>query len=170
MSLQTCYQDSRSQQQRSAMQPQRQLHNCTSTLISLQPRVVNLSGQTLSSSTWSEMTTDSESDIDECDSDSETDSIYCTDFNKTIKQLCEIKTDEHNFISTSGPLVDLPISREGMVPEDFMIPTRRKIATEQEADTELQQLQNYKESKQYPSADELAALSCRMKAFLQLFD
>ena len=72
--------------------------------------------------------------------------------------------------STSAPRVDLPILREGQVPENFSIPTREEFATEQEADTELNQLRKWIESKQCPSADELAALSGKMKSLAQLFD
>ena len=76
----------------------------------------------------------------------------------------------YNFISTLAPLVDIPISRKGLKPEDFSIPTREEFAKEQGADTELQQLRNWVEFKQCPSADELAALSGRIKALAQLFD
>ena len=66
--------------------------------------------------------------------------------------------------------MDIPITREGLVPKNFSIPTREEFATEQEADTELNQLQNWIESKHCPSADELAGLSSKMKSLAQLFD
>ena len=113
---------------------------------------------------------ESQSDTDESDTDSDTDLNYCTDFRRTSEQWCETETEKCNFISTSVPLVDIPISREGLVPEDFSIPTREEFAKEQEADTELLQLQHWVESKQCPSIDELAAFSGRMKAYAQLFD
>ena len=102
------------------------------------------------------------------------------DFCETSEQWCESEAEicnlvstsamGCNFISTSAPLVDIPISREGLVPEDFSIPTREDFTQEQETDTELMQLRNWIESKQCPSADELAGLSGRMKSLVQLFD
>ena len=74
------------------------------------------------------------------------------------------------FTSTSAPIVDLPISREGLTSEDFTIPTREEFATEQKADIELKQLREWINNKQCPSADELAGLSSRMKAFAQLYN
>ena len=74
------------------------------------------------------------------------------DFGETSKQWCESEAELRdlnsisamacNFTSTLVPLVDIPISRERLVPEDFSIPTREEFATEQEADTELNQLRN----------------------------
>jgi transposase InsO family protein len=75
-----------------------------------------------------------------------------------------------NYFSTSAPLVDLPISREGLTADDFTIPTREQFATEQKGDIELKQLREWIEIKQCPSADELAGLSARMKTFVQLFN
>ena len=66
--------------------------------------------------------------------------------------------------------MDLPISREGLTSEDFTIPTREEFSTEQKSDIELNQLREWIEKKQCPSADELAGLSSRMKAFAQLYD
>ena len=113
---------------------------------------------------------ESESDIGEIDTGSYSDSIYGMDFGETPKEWCESEAELCNLNQTSVPLVDIPISREGLVPEDFSIPTREKFATGQEADTELNQLQKWIESKQFPSADELAGLSSRMKSPAQLFD
>ena len=113
---------------------------------------------------------ESESDTDEIDTDSDTDLNYCTDFSGTPEQWCETETEKCNIISTSVPLVDIPISREGLVPEDFSIPTREEFAKKQEADTELLQLRNWVESKQCPSTDKLGAFRGRIKALAQLFD
>ena len=101
-------------------------------------------------------------------------------FSETSEQWCESEAEicnlastsamACNFISTSAPLVDIPISREGLVPEDLTISTREEFTKEQETDTELIQLRKWIESKQCPSADELAELSGRMKSLAQLFD
>ena len=66
--------------------------------------------------------------------------------------------------------MDYPISREGLLPEDFIVPTREELAAEQKADTELRQLRDWIDSKQPPSADELAGFSGRMKSLAQLID
>ncbi len=112
----------------------------------------------------------SDSDTGDSDSDSDTDSIYCTELSEALEQWCTTDVEQCNFNSTSVPLVDLPISREGLLPEDFIIPTREELAAEQKADTELRQLRDWLESKQPPSADELAGFSGRMKSLAQLFD
>ena len=62
---------------------------------------------------------DSESDIDESDSDSDADSIYGMEFGETPEQWCESEAElcnlnqtsalACNLISTSAPLVDIPI-------------------------------------------------------------
>ena len=78
--------------------------------------------------------------------------------------------EQCNFNSTSVPLVDLPISREGLLPKDFIIPTREELAAEQKADTELRQLRDWIESKQPPSAEGLAGFSGRIKSLAQIFD
>ena len=62
------------------------------------------------------------------------------DFGETPEQWGESEAELCNLNQTSVPLVDIPILREGLVPEDFSIPTREEFATEQEADTELNQL------------------------------
>ena len=92
------------------------------------------------------------------------------DFGETPEQWGESEAELCNLNQTSVPLVDIPILREGLVPEDFSIPTREELATEQAADTELNQLRKWIESKQCPSADKLAGLSSRMKSLAQLFD
>ncbi len=112
----------------------------------------------------------SDSDTSDSDSDSDTDSIYCTELSESFEQWCTTDVEQCNFNSTSVPLVDLPISREGLLPEDFIIPTREELAAEQKADTELRQLRDWLESKQPPSADELAGFSGRMKSLVQLLD
>ena len=89
---------------------------------------------------------ETESDIDESDTDSDTDFIYGMDFGETPEQWFELETELCNLNQTSAPLVDIPISREGLVPDDFSIPTREEFATEQETDTELNQLRNWIES------------------------
>ncbi len=93
---------------------------------------------------------ESESDLDESDADSDSDSIYGMDFGETPEQWCKSEAElcnlnqtsalACNFISTSATLLDIPISREGLVPEDFSIPTREEFAKGQEADIELNQL------------------------------
>ena len=90
---------------------------------------------------------DSESDIDESDTDLDTDFIYGMEFGETPEQWCESEAELFNlnqtsamvcnFFSTSVPLVNILISREGLVPEDFSISTREEFATKQQADTEL---------------------------------
>ena len=85
---------------------------------------------------------ESESDISDSDSDSDADSIYCTEFSETLEQWCTTEVEQCNFNSTSVPLVDLQISREGLLPEDFIIPNREELAAEQKADTELRQLRD----------------------------
>ena len=82
----------------------------------------------------------------------------------------ELGAESCNMLQTSAPIVDLPISREGLEPEDFTIPSREEFVTEQKADAELKQLRQWLEVNQCPSADELAALSGRMKALAQLFE
>ena len=84
----------------------------------------------------------SDSDTGDRDSDSDTYSIYCTEHNEALEQWCTIDVEQCNFNSTSVPLVDLPISREGLLPEDFIIPTREELAAEQKAYTELRQLRD----------------------------
>ena len=66
----------------------------------------------------------------------------------------EFGMDTRNLLSTSAPLVDLPISREGLVPEDFTIPTRQEFIEEQKADSELARVRSWLDSKHQPSADE----------------
>ena len=78
--------------------------------------------------------------------------------------------DLNSCLSTSAPLVDLPISRENLKADDFTIPTKEEFADEQKADAELRQLREWINTKQVPSADELAPLSNRMKALAQLID
>ena len=78
--------------------------------------------------------------------------------------------EQCNFNYTSVPLVDLPILRKRLLPEDVIIFTREKLAAEQKVDTELRQMQDWIESQQPPSADELAGFSGRIKSLAQLFD
>ena len=67
--------------------------------------------------------------------------------------------------STSAPILDLPISREGVRAEDFTIPSREEFAAEQAADPELKTLSTWLDNKRCPSQDDLAPLSSRMKKF-----
>ena len=92
------------------------------------------------------------------------------DFSETQEQWCESETELCNLNKISAPLVDIPISFDGLIPKDFSIPTREKLATEQKADTELNQLRKWTKSKQCFSAEELAGLSTRMKSLAQLLD
>ena len=124
------------------------------------------SDQTSATSTSANSKSDSVSllvpDLDDSSSECDSEANLDTDDEAEVEQC--------NSLSTSAPLIDLPISREGLEPEDFTIPTREEFAKEQDADEELKQLRGWIEAKQYPSADELAALSGRMKAFVQLFE
>ena len=107
-----------------------------------------------------------DSDADTYDSESDSD----PEEEEAIEEESEESAELCNFHSTSAPIVDLPISREGLTSEDFTIPTREEFSTEQKSDIELNQLREWIEKKQCPSADELAGLSSRMKAFAQLYD
>ncbi len=117
---------------------------------------------------------ETESDTDGSDTDSDTESNYGMVFSENSEQWCESEAEicnsdstsaiACNFISTSAPLVDIPISKKGRTPEDFSIPPREEFVKEQEMDTELIQLRTWIESKQCPWADELAGLSSRMKS------
>jgi hypothetical protein len=66
--------------------------------------------------------------------------------------------------------VDLPISRENLKAQDFVIPMREEFAVEQKSDLELRRLPEWFDAKQRPSADELAPLSSRMKTLAQTLD
>ena len=79
-------------------------------------------------------------------------------------------TNPCNALATSMPFVDLPISREGLEPEDFTIPTREEFIEAQKRDIEIEQLRNWVESHHPPSTDDVAPMSNRMKALTQLFD
>jgi transposase InsO family protein len=107
-------------------------------------------------------------DLDDSSSTADLDSESDADLDSDDEE--EVEVEQCNSLSTSAPIIDLPISREGLEPEDFTIPTREEFAREQDADTELKQLRGWLEEKQCPSADELAGLSGRMKSFAQLFD
>ena len=74
---------------------------------------------------------ESDSNTGDSDSDSYTDSIYCTELSEALEQWCTTEVEQCNFNSTSVPVVDLPISRDGLRPEDFIIPTREELAAEQ---------------------------------------
>ena len=83
-----------------------------------------------------------ESDIDESDTDSDANSFSNRDFGETPENWVEFETELCNLNQTSALLVDIPIIRKKRVPEDFSIPTREDFATEQEANTELNQMRN----------------------------
>ena len=146
----------------------------------LQQHTAKLTGQTSDSSTCSEMTISQANQTSMKAIQIQTQTIYGMEFGEIPEQWCESEAElcnlnqtsaqACNFISISTPFVNIPISRKGLVPEEFSIPTREELATEQEADTELNQLRNWIESKQCPLADELAGLSSRMKSLAQLFD
>jgi hypothetical protein len=68
---------------------------------------------------------DSDSDASEFESDTDSD----TD-EKCDSELID-SADKWNLFSTTASVVNLPISREGLVPEDFTIPTREEFSTEQ---------------------------------------
>ena len=85
---------------------------------------------------------ESDSDTGDSDSDSDTVSIDCTELCEALEQWCTTDVEQYNFNSTSVPLEDLPISRKGLLAEDFIIPTRTGLAVEQKTDTELRQLRD----------------------------
>ena len=73
-----------------------------------------------------------------------------------------------NHLDVAAPLIDLPISREGILVSDFQIPTSDEFATAQSADPELKQLWLWIDEQRTPSADELAPSSGYFKCFAQL--
>ena len=72
--------------------------------------------------------------------------------------------------STSLSLVDLPISREGLTADDFILPTREQLIEDQDNDGELKQIRKWVDAKSRPSADKLAPYSALLKSFVQMFD
>ena len=75
----------------------------------------------------SRVNSESESHINDSDLDLYTDSIYFPEFGETFEQWCTPEVEQCKFNSTSVPPVDLHISREENIPEDFIIPTREEI-------------------------------------------
>ena len=124
----------------------------------------NLVSLTFVLSESNESNIEDNSEFDEESTDESVSDLDCEDEREFGAESC-------NLLATSAtPIIDLPISREGLEPEDFVIPTREEFAAEQKADAELKQLRRWLDAKQRPSADELAALSGRMKSLAQLFD
>ena len=68
----------------------------------------------------------------------------------------------------SMPNVDLPISREGLTEEDFVVPTWSEFAAAVSADNELQEVKKWLETGEVPVPDALAAQSARLKEYAQL--
>ena len=64
--------------------------------------------------------------------------------------------------------VDLPISREGLSEEDFVVPTWSEFAAAVSADNELQEVKKWLETGEVPVPDALAAQSARLKEYAQL--
>ena len=69
---------------------------------------------------------------------------------------------------TANPLIDLPISRDGLTAVDFIIPTREEFAAAQSQDPDLQLLRTWLEEQRTPTADDLAPHSGRVKTLAQL--
>ena len=67
------------------------------------------------------------------------------------------------------PLIDLPISRDGLTADSFSIPTANEFSAAQLEDPELKQMRSWLDQKQCPSADALASLSDNMNIFAQFF-
>ena len=70
--------------------------------------------------------------------------------------------------STAMPVVDLPISREGLTEADFIVPTWSEFADAVTADPELHVVKQWLETNQVPTPDELAAQSAHVKEYAQL--
>ena len=79
----------------------------------------------------------------------------------------DLSPEEFNSLDVAAPLIELPISREGIQAADFQISTSEEIAM-QSADAELKQLRQWIEVKRTSSTDELAPLSVHLKCYAQL--
>ena len=75
-----------------------------------------------------------------------------------------------NHLDVAAPLIDVPISREGIQVSDFQIPTSDDFATAQSADPELKPLRLWIDEQRTLSTDELASLSGHLKFLAQIRD
>ena len=82
---------------------------------------------------------------------------------------CEPGDDSYLETSLASPIVDLPISRECLTAEEFIVPTRKKSIEAKLKDIELKQIRKSVEAKTRYSTDELAQYIGRVKAYAQLF-
>ena len=67
------------------------------------------------------------------------------------------------------PLIDMPISRDGLTADSISIPTAYELSAAQSEDPELKQVRLWLDQKQCPSGNVLAPLSDNMKIFAQFF-
>ena len=70
--------------------------------------------------------------------------------------------------NTAMPVVDIPISREGLTEADFIVPTWSEFANAVEEDPELHIVKQWLETNRVPTPDELAAHSAHIKEYAQL--
>ena len=94
------------------------------------------------SATWARRGKQSEVDDSDCSEQLESESgSECEDdyFNWNEEEHVN-GAESCNYLSTSAPIVDLPIFRKELTADDFTIPTREQFATKQKADIELKQL------------------------------
>lgn len=73
-----------------------------------------------------------------------------------------------NIKASSFPVIKLPISREGISENDFVIPTEEEMASAQKLDPEIGSVRQWIEKQEQLSADQMAALSTRLKCFAEL--
>ena len=113
---------------------------------------------------------ESEAELSDSDSDTSVESFSGSDIEVVVFESENVNADACNVLQTSTPFVDLPISREGLEPEDFSIPTREELAQDQEADMDLKRLRDYVQTQHCTTTDELAPFSGRLKTLAQLLD
>ena len=82
---------------------------------------------------------------------------------------CELP-QSNSSLEITIPIVDLPISRDRITAQDFIVPTSEKFEKAQKEDTELKILRTWIEKKRASSEDYLAPLSSRLKSLAQIFD
>lgn len=96
------------------------------------------------------------------------------DENKFQKILCHSQqvnvlnpTDKHVATAIAAaaalPVVDLPIARDGLTENHFIVPNRRAFLEAQARDTKVQLLRSLRQRAKTPTLDELAGESTRLE-------
>ena len=80
----------------------------------------------------------------------------------------DLNDNTTNEFEMAKPIIDWPISREGLTLDDFVAPTSIEVAAAQQEDEVLRQVREWVKAAKCPTAEDVAPLSGFLKSFAQL--